>query len=320
MSNFRISQTNICRILTEMFRKKVEIEAFQGLISYKDELITVGSCFSDSIGKKLESARFDILVNPFGVIFHPLALSSAMGGLDAENLIERDHYFFNWQLGGTWTDFSEETMREKIVTLNTQFQERFNAANVIMVTFGTAWGYELKESGRVVANCHKMSQDLFEKKLFNSAQILKEWLPIVKNNPDKKWMFTVSPVRHWKDGVRENNVSKGILHQAVHELLKEENVHYFPAYEILLDELRDYRFYQSDHLHPSDEAVDYIWKRFQETYFDQQTTEAIEKVDRLEKARNHKLLFPKSDESRKFLANLERQEEQISQILNKLSS
>lgn len=320
MSNSGISQTNICRILTEMFRKKVEIEPFRGLMSYKDQLITLGSCFSDSIGNKLELAKFNALVNPFGVIFHPLALSSAIKGLESVNLVERDHYYFNWQLGGTWNDASKERMDEKIVLLNSRFQEKFKTADVVMVTFGTAWGYVLKESGRVVANCHKMPQDLFVKKLFNPADILGDWLPIVRSNPDKKWLFTVSPVRHWKDGVRENNVSKGILHQVIHELLNEENVSYFPAYELLLDELRDYRYYKTDFLHPSDEAVEYIWKRFKETYFDQQTTETIEKVERLEKAKSHKLLFPKSDESRKFLANLERQQQEISQMIEKLSS
>lgn len=298
-----------------MFRKKVDIAVQQRSITYKDSLITFGSCFSDSIGTKLEKAALDIWVNPLGVIFHPLALADAINGIHSDKIIERDHYYFHWQLGGNWHSDSEELFREQIRELQTNIKTALDEATVVMVTFGTAWGYELKASAAVVTNCHKMPQNLFEKKLFSPADILGEWSQIVRKYDHIQWVFTISPVRHWKDGVRENNVSKGILHQVIHELIKEDNATYFPAYEILLDELRDYRFYKSDYLHPDEEAIDYIWTRFKESFLAESANALVEKVEKLKTSQNHQLLFPESEESKRFLMNLEKQKSEISLLL-----
>lgn len=303
-----------------MFRKQVQIKPSDQKMGYDHNFITLGSCFSDSIGEKLKISRFNVQLNPFGTIFHPLALASVFDGLNENDIVERDNYFFNWQLGGSHFDLDRDQMVEKVNQINTNFQVKLRSANVVAVTFGTAWGYVLKNSNKVVANCHKIVQEQFDKKLFSVDEIVGSWKSIVTSHPNVQFVFTVSPVRHWKDGVRENNVSKGVLHLVVDELLKESNVSYFPAYEILLDELRDYRFYASDLLHPSEEAVEYIWQKFRETYFDSRTNDLVNKVEKLEASKKHKLMYPESVESRKFLNTLEKQEKEIERLLSEFQA
>lgn len=299
-----------------MFRKIIRIENAEFKIDHFSNLITIGSCFSASIGKKLFDSRFKVSLNPFGTIFHPCSLAKLVKGTEMEGVIERDNYFFNWMYGGGMFDSSEEELQSRLSALNLSFKKDLEEANVVMVTFGTAWGYILKSTNELVANCHKMPQELFEKRLYSPVEIVDAWNPILKANPDVRWVFTVSPVRHWKDGVRENNVSKGVLHQAIHEMMKFDNVCYFPAYEIMLDELRDYRFYTSDYLHPNKEAVCYIWDRFRETYFTEKTDELVRKIERLHSAQNHSIMFPESEENKKFLVNIAKQEEEIEQLLS----
>ena len=299
-----------------MFRRKVKIEPSGFQLDHSSKMITIGSCFSDTIGEKLNETRFDIMLNPFGTIFHPIALANSIERFSPHQILERDNYFFHWQTGGKHHSTTESELKEQMLTLRDSFEERLKEVDVIMVTFGTAWGYEMKSSGEIVANCHKMPQDLFEKKLYSSSDILSAWKPLVEAYPQIRWVFTVSPVRHWKDGVRENNLSKGILHQVIHELLVLENASYFPAYEIMLDELRDYRFYAKDYLHPSDEAVDYIWGRFKETYFNERTANLVTKIEGVNNSRAHKLMYPNSEEALNFKRALDRQEEEIQKALN----
>jgi hypothetical protein len=301
-----------------MFRKEIVIPDTNLQMGYSTSMITLGSCFSDTIGDKLEKASFKISNNPFGTIFHPIALANVMKGLQSDKQLERDNYHFHWQLGGKWYGETAQELGLKTKELNDGFQADLKKAKVVMVTFGTAWGYVLNETGKVVANCHKQAQELFEKRLFTTEEILVVWKELVNKYPAVQWVFTVSPVRHWKDGVRENNVSKGILHHVIHELLNEANVHYFPAYEILLDELRDYRFYESDYLHPSQEAIDYIWKKFRKTYFSQETEGVVRKVEKLNTAQEHQLQFPNSAESKKFLASLSSQKKEVEALLAQL--
>ncbi|CAG5079446.1 GSCFA domain-containing protein [Parvicella tangerina] len=303
-----------------MFRKEVQISPSDLRINYAQQLITIGSCFSDSIGLRMETVRMGIMRNPFGTIFHPIALSNLVKGLKDGRVLERDQYFFDWQLGGRIFADSKAEMEQKKSTLRNDFQDQLKRADMVIVTFGTAWGYVEKETGEVVANCHKMPQKLFEKRLFSVNEIAAEWKSVLKAFEHVNWVFTVSPVRHWKDGVRENNVSKGILHQVIHELLEVENAHYFPAYEILLDELRDYRFYASDWLHPSKEAEDYIWKKFRATYFSEETDQMVNKVEQLLHARQHEVIHPNSVASKRFLAHLKEQEEEIEKLLKQAKS
>lgn len=306
--------------MNSMFRKAVDIPKVNRPIGYNNELVTLGSCFSDSVGKKLNEAGFTITQNPFGTIFHPIALAELIDGIDLKKMLQRDNYYFHWQLGGTYFYEDQEEFRNQLDSLRENVQAKIASANVVMVTFGTAWGYVLKEDGNVVANCHKMSQNLFSKELFSSEDITKKWKNIVRQYPDKNWLFTVSPVRHWKDGVRENNVSKGVLHQVIHELLNEENVDYFPAYEIMLDELRDYRFYENDYLHPNKEAVDYIWKRFRETFFSDETDDLVGKVEKLNLAKLHRPLLPNSSGAKEFLLKTQELEQELKERITKAKS
>lgn len=299
-----------------MFRKVVKIEPAKVKMNHKDSMITLGSCFSDTIGHKLELSRFNVMLNPFGTIFHPNALAALIEGVNFHDTILRDGVYFHWNLGGNFYDENKDEITTLIRELSESFEERIKRTSFVFVTFGTAWGYVLKETEKIVANCHKQPQHLFDKRLFSVDEILAAWRPIVERFNSINWVFTVSPVRHWKDGVRENNVSKGILHQVVHQLLSYQNVSYFPAYEILLDELRDYRFYGSDFLHPSQEAIDYIWLRFKETYFDSKTCELVERIEHLEESKNHKIKFPNSTDGVKFKKELEARENQVLRMLS----
>lgn len=297
-----------------MFRKLVKIPQSDKKIGYQESLLTLGSCFSDTVGNKLFESRFDVSVNPFGVIFHPMALANLFNGIEEDGIFQTGELYAHWKLGGKFASPNREELVETLESLEKSFHQQMKSVNVVMVTFGTAWGYENRESKQVVANCHKMPQQIFDKKLIDVNVIVKTWTQIIDKYPDINWVFTVSPVRHWKDGVRENNVSKGILHQAVHELLKLDKVQYFPAYEILLDELRDYRFYASDYLHPSDEAINYIWDRFQGAFFEENTTKIVEKVKQYNLMKSHKLLYPGTSEAKNHLARLQQMKKEIDLI------
>jgi hypothetical protein len=160
-----------------------------------------------------------------------------------------------------------------------------------------------------------MPQTLFEKKLSSVEEIVVKWTEIIKSYPNIHWIFTVSPVRHWKDGVRENNVSKGVLHQSIHELLKLDRVSYFPSYEIVMDELRDYRFFKNDMLHPNDVAIDYVWEKFTETYFSSKTNGVIGEVEKLNRMLAHRMMGDNASEMEKFEALLEKQKEKVNLLL-----
>ena len=254
------------------FRTKVHIHNKELSLSHRYKYLLLGSCFSDSIGDKLMNAGFDCVANPFGALYNPLSIMNALS--------MRDDEFYRWT-------------QKSCDDLN--FDQVIHTTNVFILTFGTAWVYELKETGHVVANCKKQPDTLFLRRRITIEEIVEKYAQFIENAvvPNHKTiLFTVSPIRHKKDGLHENQLSKSILLLAIDSLCKAypNNCYYFPSYEIMLDELRDYRFYADDMLHPSQVAVQYIWECFQQTYFSPKTIEFIEQFEHLNRILHHQPL------------------------------
>ncbi len=250
-------------------------------IGYEDKILMLGSCFSDEIGEQMKQRNMSVTCNPFGTLYNPLSIANAIHSSFVHctsYIVPHDGLWHSMMHHGSFSrptkEEAEETVKASIETMQKALQE----ATVIIVTFGTAWIYEM--NGEIVGNCHKLPADRFTRRRLTVEEIVAAWQPIIERYPDKHWIFTVSPIRHIKDGLHENQLSKATLLMAIEQLLdnrqsivprQSSNRHYFPSYEILLDELRDYRFYADDLVHPSSLAVNYIWERFVDTFCTPQT-------------------------------------------------
>lgn len=290
-----------------------------GSIDYQSKLLLLGSCFVENIGDKLGYYNFQQLQNPFGILFHPLAI---------ENLVERAiknlHYQESeiFEQGGRWhcfdahSDLSANTAEELLLNLNNGLEEtkqQLEQATHVILTLGTAWGYRNNNTKEVVANCHKVSQKEFAKELFSVEVIqagLERLICLFESiNQKAKLIFTISPVRHLKDGFVENQRSKSHLISGVHEVLSSQDqssgLSYFPSYEIMMDELRDYRFYGKDMVHPNELAIDYIWGKFKSSWISSQSHEVMEEVEVIQKGLRHRPFNPDSEEHQKFKKSLQ---------------
>jgi hypothetical protein len=282
-------------------------------ITYADSVMLFGSCFAETIGKRLMDSKFNADVNPFGVLYNPASVAMAVRRLlqpedyTAADLFVHDGLYHSFGHHGSFSAVSESDCLRKINERLQASATRLRKANVLIVTFGTACVWRLETSGQIVANCHKLPDATFVRERLTVDQITEEWGQLLDAllvvNPQVKVIFTISPVRHWKDGAHENQLSKATLILAVEQLEKRFSGQAvcFPAYEIMMDELRDYRFYADDMLHPSDAAVRLIWERFTETYLDQPTKTLLKKVEEIQKAVNHVPLNPQNEAYRQFL-------------------
>lgn len=284
-------------------------------ITHPQPITLIGSCFSQHIGEKLNHHLFKTNPNCFGTVFNPISIVNNLTRLINQQLYtEADFYNFEG---------------EKIVNFNTQFSsfdteinsalkienealtkeiEYFKNIDILIITFGTAWVYEFNKSKKIVANCHKIPNTNFSKRLLSIEEIIIAYQPILEQLKHLNIIFTVSPVRHSKDGLHKNNLSKSSLHLAINKLTEQfENCSYFPAYEIVIDELRDYRFYNDDLIHPTDLAVNYVWEKFSDCYFTEDTQQLNTKIAKIQTALNHKPFNPKSEEYQKFVANTQKQ-------------
>ncbi len=265
-----------------MFQTKVEIPVSKEKISYEDKIMTLGSCFAQNIGLKLQEVWFNTNINPFGVLYNPVSIQKSIELLLENKIFTEKDLIENrglWQSFLHSSLFSDVTAQKCLAKINERYQRASHFlihADFLLITYGTAWVFEEKKTGNVVSNCHKLPAKHFVRRRLTVEQIVNDYSELIAKLqqlfPKMKLIFSVSPIRHWKDGAHENNLSKSILLLAIDELqLIFPQVQYFPAYEIQMDELRDYRFYAADMLHPSDVAVDYIWKCFSDTYFDEVT-------------------------------------------------
>ncbi len=282
----------------ESYRTEIHPDKADFQIDHQSSILSMGSCFANSIGNKLQDHRFDISINPLGISFHPLVISQHLANcingaeLDEASLIRKGDREVSFLHHSSIGDVDGEELCKLVQDKYQSTFERLQSCDVLLITFGTAWGYRHKSLDQIVANCHKASQDHFSKELTDIQTIVWSYKVIFKRlqeqNPNLKIVMTVSPVRHWKDGAVENARSKAHLLSAVHELVDAfDHVHYFPAYELMTDDLRDYRFYKEDMLHPSDTGVNYVWKKFTESFMNDETRLINEKLVKLNKSKSH---------------------------------
>lgn len=283
----------------------VEIAPSARKIGYGDKILLLGSCFADNIGAKFAEHYFQATINPLGTLYNPasiaLSITDSQHPILDSRLIYHNGLWHSMMHHGTFSGKDKAAVQARCLDGYERLQRALKEATTVIVTFGTAWVYEM--DGQVVANCHKLPANRFTRRCLAVDEIVEMWQPIVASMPDKHWIFTVSPIRHVKDGLHANQVSKAILLQAVDELGQS----YFPSYEIMMDELRDYRFYAEDMVHPSQVAVEYIWQRFVETYMTEDTRGEMRTLHQLWQDRHHRFLHPDSEEAERFRLHVERQ-------------
>ncbi|MCS6968205.1 MAG: GSCFA domain-containing protein [Cytophagales bacterium] len=308
------------------FRTELNVLPSAHPITHSSRLLLVGSCFAEEIGQKLLDNKFEVLVNPFGTIFNPLSLfelleKSFTGGQLPSLVVEREGRFFHYGLHSCHSAPTAQAMEQLAQALLRHTAEWIdrppkNDARII-ITLGTAWIYELAQTGIPVANCHKMPAHLFNKRLLKVEEIVSAFDNLFNRLPSYcRIIVTVSPVRHLKDTLPLNAVSKSVLRLAAHQICQDfPGVEYFPAYELLLDDLRDYRFYAKDLLHPSEEAVEYIFEKFATAYFSAQTMQLIQRWEKIRQALQHRPLQPYSLSHGQFLEQLLEQLRKIAPYL-----
>lgn len=278
-------------------------------IRHESNLLTIGSCFSDNIGQKLLDSKFSVHLNPFGTVYNPISIFKLLlpREVDAEKFVEVGGQYFHLDYHSQFTARDEGTLKTVLELKKKEITAYLSTADFVFITLGTAFVYERKSTAEVVANCHKLPQKNFTKRLLtieemiSSFQQLKSYLNTV--NPSLQFIFTVSPVRHIKDGIAENQLSKSLLRVLCHELTRDEKIEYFPAYEMMMDDLRDYRFYKNDMIHPTEMAEDYIWNKFQQTYFSDQTQKIVKEWDKVRVALAHRPFNPDSESHQKFISD-----------------
>jgi hypothetical protein len=276
-------------------------------IGYGDKILLLGSCFADNMGAKFSEHYFQATINPFGTLYNPASIAAAITNVGNSQLVEHNGLWHSMMHHGAFSGKDKEEVLTRCEQSRALLQRALKEASTVVVTFGTAWVYEME--GQVVANCHKLPANRFTRRCLTVNEIVEMWQPIVARMPDKHWIFTVSPIRHVKDGLHANQISKAILLQAVDQLGQS----YFPSYEIMMDELRDYRFYAEDMVHPSAVAVEYIWQRFVENYINKDTQKEMRVLNQLWRDNQHRMLHPDTDEARTFMQRLAERKAQLQQ-------
>ncbi|WP_435413373.1 GSCFA domain-containing protein [Psychroserpens mesophilus] len=284
-------------------------------IDYHSKIGLIGSCFSEYMAEKFEYYKFQKFDNPFGILFHPLAIEQLLlNAVNKKQYSEADIFLHNeqWHCFEAHSKLSRRLKEDVLNALNTRISathDFLKEASHIVITLGTAWAYRLIETDTFVANCHKVPQKKFLKELLSVEAIsesLEAIISLVRSvNPQVSFIFTVSPVRHIKDGFVENTQSKSHLISAIHQVVEpRQQLYYFPSYEIMLDELRDYRFYNDDMLHPNALAIQYIWERFHQIWISEESNKTMQDVDQIQKGLKHRPFNVESEAHQLFLQNL----------------
>jgi hypothetical protein len=298
------------------FRTQVPILQSNNPIDYNSKVISFGSCFAENMADKFDYFKFQNETNPFGIIFNPVSIEKLFKRVCQQELFgEKDVFFHNerWHSFEVHSDLSNSDREELLETLNKAIEvthKHLLQATHLIITFGTSWIYRNVESDEIAANCHKVPQKQFTKELLSVESIQKSIQNTIRYiqalNPTVQFIFTVSPVRHIKDGFVENQLSKSHLFTALNQTCDFRNLtsSYFPSYEIMMDELRDYRFYNEDMLHPNSVAIDYIWERFSENFISENAFQIMKDVAEIQKGLNHRSFNPESEQHQKFLVRL----------------
>lgn len=297
------------------FRTKVKIQESKDKFGYNSKAIMLGSCFVENIGEKLCGYKFDCNVNPFGVIYNPISVGNSLKILLENKEFTEEDLNFAYDLWFSFSHhsrFSHSDVNECLHLINTEIKKTsLDLANsdVLYITFGTSWVYELIDTGKIVSNCHKLPAKDFNRYRLDVEEIVEYYKELIISlsvfNPNLKIVFTVSPIRHWKDGAHGNQLSKSTLLLAIDQLVQLfDQASYFPSYEIVMDELRDYRFYSEDMLHMNPTSVNYIWSRFVDTYMQNPTLEVMKKIDKIVSASAHRPFNPESSSHQSFITSI----------------
>ena len=297
------------------FRTQVELPEKGTEIRHSEQILLFGSCFAENIGNLLEENKFRCDVNPFGVLYNPLSITCALNQILEKKEYRKEDLFFSGGLWHSWmhhSDFSATSSDECLARINARLKrasEELLHADWLVMTLGTAYVYLHQEMQKVVGNCHKQPDKTFRRLRPNATVFVEECLGVLKKcrevNPNLKVLFTVSPIRHVKDGMHENQLSKATLLLAIDEICRTyPDCFYFPSYEIVMDELRDYRFYADDMVHLSSKAVEYVWECFSRCYFSTETEDVMKEWKVVKKALEHKPFRPESEAYRTFLSQI----------------
>ncbi|HBG53439.1 MAG TPA: GSCFA domain protein, partial [Rikenellaceae bacterium] len=303
------------------WQTKVTVQPLPGRFSYATRFYFAGSCFASDIAQKMRELHFLVAPDAFGPLFNPSSIASSLERLEDPVPFGLAQVMkFPYGAYGSLdhhTSFSREDAGSFLAHTNDQLKEAsdfFHTADFVVITFGTAWTYA--HNGKVAANCHKLPARFFSRNFLAPEQVADLMAPLLQRHRDKTWIMTVSPIRHWADGAHGNQLSKASLHLAIDHIQSTfPNVYYFPSYELIMDELRDYRYYAADRCHLTEQTTEYILERFLETAADEETKAFVKKMQKLNASLAHRPLFPFSDQNALFLKKLEKQKTELLQAI-----
>ncbi len=300
------------------FHIDLDIKKLSPPLTHHSKMLLIGSCFTENIGEKLKQYKFEVFENPNGILFNPVSVAESIIDcienkiVDAEELFELNEGWHSWKHHSRFSAVHKQDALDKINASTSRAHQFLKQADVVMITLGSAWVYSLSEKaplykpGLIAANNHKAPADWFHKKLLTTEAVLQELDQVIHRlfhfNPELRIIFTISPVRHIREGLVNNNRSKAVLIQAVHHLCEKfDRLHYFPAYELVIDDLRDYRFYSEDLVHPNYHATQYVWEKFVKACMDEKTEKLMESIHSINLAYKHKPFNADSRQHQDFL-------------------
>lgn len=303
------------------FRTEYESKPAERLLDPADSVVLIGSCFTDNIGKRMRDCRWRAFPNICGTLYNPKSIANILDiALSKEtsfdsiksSIVQRDSKWMSWLMDSSSITYSPYDTEEIVSKSVNMLNEHLKEAGTLIVTFGTAWIYELKERpGYVVSNCHKFPAECFLRRRLTVSEIVQDWNRVLsilgERYPNLRVIFTVSPIRHLKDGFEGNSCSKAILQIACEELCQEhDKAEYFPSFEIMNDDLRDYRYYASDMVHPSELAIEYIWEKFQDRYLSQESRALLREGEKVTRRLRHRPILHGNSELAKYGADCEK--------------
>lgn len=304
----------------------VDINQNKTPIDYKTQIVMFGSCFIENIGNYLRDYRFKVQINPNGVLYNPFSIATAIENIvteqppDPREILFHGERWYSMQHHSQFNDGDQEEFLKEIQMRQTFQHQWLKTCNLMIITWGTAWVYRYLKSGNVIGNCHKLPHQEFERFRLSVDEIVERYIEVIKAirliNPQIRFMFTISPIRHLKDGLHANQLSKATLLLAIDQLQQKlTNITYFPSYEIVMDELRDYRFYADDMTHITPLGVHYIWQRFCDTQIAKSCLPYFKKIDKINSFKAHRPFDPDSEQYKMSLQKIEQQSRQIDQEL-----
>ncbi len=273
------------------------------ILDYQTPVLAIGSCFADRMSDRLRQAQFNVLSNPYGTLYNPVSMAQNLLGLNtAGSFIQHNGLWHSFHHHSDVSGVDQSALTLKIQEIDEQVLKHFGQTKTTnLVTFGSAQVFTFED--KIVANCHKVPSKQFSRRLLTVEEIVRSWSALLSTYPNHDFLFTVSPVRYTREGMHHSNLSKSILLLASSQLVKQfENAFYFPAYELVIDELRDYRFYKEDLVHPNKQAVDYVWGKVKSHLMTERTKDMIADLDHVVHMQQHKLLHPESEAAQKFIA------------------